>query len=442
MFRKLLRLLFGLPVESDSDQVSSQRLDVAETDSPLDIDRFVPGFAEKGKDVSTGTSEPKPFGKIRRSREEIQAAATAKRNARQQAARERHASDITFLGHGVSHGLQDRTCDEQKLTGNALPILSTPGELARALGLTIPRLRWLAFHKDSITRSHYYTFQIPRRNGRPRTLHAPHQTLACVQGRILDDILYQIPVHPAAHGFVPGRSVVTNARPHLKARVVVNMDLKDFFPTITFARVNGLFRSFGYSPAVSTIMALLCTEAPRDEQTFDGQRHLVASGPRALPQGACTSPLISNLICRRLDVRLQGLANKLGWTYTRYADDLTWSASEEPRPSVGYVMARIRHIAADEGFTVNEEKTRVLRPHQRQSVTGVTVNDRPGVPRQTVRRIRAILHNAQFTGLHQQNRENHPHFEQWLSGMIGWIRMVQPETGDKLQLQLDQLLGR
>ncbi len=165
----------------------------------------------------------------------------------------------------------------------------------------------------------------------------------------------------------------------------------------------------------------------------------MTTGPRALPQGACTSPMISNLITRRLDRRLHGMATRLQWSYTRYADDITWSVQRAPEPSVGYVLARIRQTAEDEGFSINERKTRVLRPNQRQAVTGVTVNDRLSVPRTTVRRIRAILHNAQFSGLEAQNREGHPQFENWLCGMIGWISMVQPETGDKLRAQFDQL---
>jgi RNA-directed DNA polymerase len=467
MFRKLLRLLIGGPEpSSDDDGSTSGGIEPSvdsepnvvhascQSDAPVELP--VKHIALRGLDAdwlqpgsSPGKSEPSKVGKSktsgakrkRRSREDIQAAAVARRKSRQQAAAELHVSDITFLGRGVSRGLGDHRSDTDRLSQNALPVLSTPADVAQALQMKIPRLRWLAFHSDAITRSHYYTFQIPRKNGRLRTLQAPHRTMAYVQGWILDEILYRIPVHDAAHGFVPERSVMTNAKPHLGARVVINTDLKDFFPAITFARVSGLFRSLGYSPAVATILALLCTEAPRQELVYEGVNYLAATGPRALPQGACTSPAISNLITRTLDRRLQGMADKLNWTYTRYADDITWSTPESPQPSVGYVLARVRHIAEDEGFEINEEKTRVLRPNQRQSVTGVAVNDRLSVPRTTIRRVRAILHNAQLTGLEAQNRDNHPYFEHWLLGMIGWIGMVQPETGDKLRANLDQLRG-
>ena len=116
---------------------------------------------------------------------------------------------------------------------------------------------------------------------------------------------------------------------------MVNLDLKDFFPTITFPRVKGAFAQLGYSPAVATILALLCTESPRRTVTYAGQTLHVATGPRSLPQGACTSPALSNLVARRLDARLTGLCRKLGWTYTRYADDLTFSADGETATKVG-----------------------------------------------------------------------------------------------------------
>src|SRR5204862_6251066 len=113
---------------------------------------------------------------------------------------------------------------------------------------------------------------------------------------------------------------------------VVNADLTEFFPTITYPRVRGIFKQIGYSPAVATILALLCTESPRRTVVYAGKTFHVATGPRALPQGACTSPALSNLAARRLDSRLAGIAAKLGWQYTRYADDLSFSADADDEP--------------------------------------------------------------------------------------------------------------
>ena len=362
--------------------------------------------------------------------------AAERKARRQEQIAHRRATDIVFLGRGVSKGLADRRSNIERLQANELPVLSTPADVAEVLELSIPRLRWLAWHSEAPTRVHYFHFSVPKKSGGQRQLSAPHRDLAAAQQWILDNILNRLPTHDAAHGFVAGRSIATNAAPHVGATVVVNSDLEDFFPSITFARVDGLFRAIGYSPAVATILALLCTECPRRKLTFRDTIYYAATGTRGLPQGACTSPAISNLICRNLDHRMSVMAQKLGWTFTRYADDITWSTMEEARPSIGYVMARIRHMAEDEGFRINDKKTRVLRPSQRQTVTGVVVNDKLSVPRKTIRRIRAILHNAQQTGLEAQNRDGHPNFEGWLLGMIAWINMVNPEQGSRLNTQL------
>ena len=148
---------------------------------------------------------------------------------------------------------------------------------------------------------------------------APHRALAACQEWILGEVLGRIKPHEAAHGFVTGRSTLTNAKPHVGRDVVVNVDLENFFPTITYARVRGLLQALGYSPASSTILALLCTEAPRRTVTYSGQRYQVATGPRALPQGACTSPAFSNLIAAGLDARF-AYANELAGLFSRDRD--------------------------------------------------------------------------------------------------------------------------
>jgi RNA-directed DNA polymerase len=366
-------------------------------------------------------------------REQKKAEAAERKRLHAEGVARRKATDIVFLGRGVSKGLADRRSHVEKLQTAGLPILATPADIATALGLSIPRLRWLAFHSDASAVSHYVRFAVPKKSGGQRMLAAPQPELAATQEWILTNILEKIPTHDAAHGFVAGRSTVSNATPHVNRDVVVNTDLRDFFPSITFPRVAGLFRQLGYSPAAATILALLCTDAPRRKVVYAGKPFFVAAGPRALPQGACTSPAISNLVARRLDSRLTGIARKLGWTYTRYADDLSFSADADAAKQIGYVLARVRHIGQDEGFAVNETKTRVLRQANRQLVTGVVVNDRPGVDRVTVRRLRAILHRAKYEGLAAQNREKLPHFEAWISGMIAYIHMVNPKQAVPLR---------
>jgi retron-type reverse transcriptase len=367
--------------------------------------------------------------------------AAAEERRRQHAARVAHnrLTDIVYLGRGVSVGLSDRRSNVEKLQAQGLPVLSTPAEVAAALGVTVPKLRWLAFHAEATTRSHYVQFLVPKKSGGERTLCAPHQQLAAAQHWVLENILRKIPAHDAAHGFVPGRSILTNATAHVGSAVVINCDLRDFFPSITVRRVIGLFKHAGYSPAAATVLALLVTEPPRRKVLFQGKTWYVAAGPRALPQGACTSPDISNLVARRLDARLGGIGRKLGWTYTRYADDLSLSSKEPAPDKIGYLLARVRHIAQDEGFEVNEAKTRVLKRAARQTVTGVVTNEKPSAPRPLRRRLRAILHNAQKTGLPAQNRRREQHFGAWLAGTIEFVAMVNPAQGQKLKARLAQL---
>ncbi len=352
----------------------------------------------------------------------------------------RRATDIIFLGRGVSSGLAERASDEQKLSVLGLPYLNTPADVANALELTISRLRWLAFHTEVAPRIHYIQFEVPKRSGGTRTLSAPHETLTNAQRWILDNVVSTLSNEPCAHGFLPKKSILSNAQCHVGQAVVLNMDLEGFFPSVTFPRVRGIFRQAGYSPAVATILALLTTECPRRKVEFAGQEYFVATGPRGLPQGACTSPALSNQVARKLDRRLTGLARKLSITYTRYADDLTFSGDAHFNDRVGYVIACVRHIAQQEGFEVNARKTRVFRRNTAQYVTGLVVNDRPSLSRKELRQLRAILHRAQREGLERQNRDGRPNFAAWLRGKIAYVRMVRPEIGVKLQQQLDAVL--
>jgi retron-type reverse transcriptase len=370
-------------------------------------------------------------------REGKKADALARKKEREKAIAERWATDIVFLGRGVSGRLGERVSDVDKLKALGLPLLATPADVAAALGLSIPRLRWLAFHTEVATRVHYVSFTAPKKSGGTRTLSAPHRTLAGAQRWILQNIVARLPVESPAHGFLRGRSILTNAQPHSRKAVVLNMDLENFFPSITFPRVRSVFHRLGYSQAVATILALLCTECPRKLVEYDGKPYHVALGPPGLPQGACTSPGLSNQVAKRLDRRLRGLAVKLGLTYTRYADDITFSGNGELNARVGYLMARVRHIAEDEGFAVNARKSRVQRRNTAQRVTGLVVNEQPNVGRKEIRRLRAILHHARTEGLDRQNRAGLPHFRAWLEGKIGYVSMVRPDIGAKLRAALE-----
>lgn len=405
----------------------------------LEMDRLRPQLAHAAARADRAVASNRQARAERKARKKSEAADRLRLRA--EAIAERKLNSIDFLGRGVSRGLPHRQSDAQLLEQRSLPVLHTPADLAQAMQLTISELRWLAFHSEATERIHYVQFAIRKKSGGVRLLASPHLKLRTTHRWILANILSKIPLDNAAHGFVVGRGIVSNAQPHVGKSVVVNVDLADFFPSITFPRVAGLFRGLGYSGAVATILGLLVTECPRQRVRYAGRELWVASGPRSLPQGACTSPAISNAIAWRLDHRLAAIASKLDWTYTRYADDLTFSTSGDNAEKIGYLLARLRHICENEGFRLNHNKTRVQRRNMQQSVTGVVVNDRCGVSRKVVRQLRAILHNAKQTGLAAQNRDGHPDFQNWLQGMIAYVHMVNPDQALPLKQKFEQIIG-
>jgi retron-type reverse transcriptase len=362
--------------------------------------------------------------------------ATKERRLRERRERKRawaktKAGDITFLGTGYSGGLLERTGDVSKLARFDLPSVHTPAELAEAMGIEIPELRFLTFARQVSRVSHYARFRIPKKSGGERLISAPMPRLKKAQHWVLRNICDRLSVHESAHGFRADRSIVSGARPHVGAAVVVNVDLEDFFPTVGYRRVRGMFRSLGYSEAVATLLALLCTEPAIEVVELDGEAWYVGTGERALPQGAPTSPAITNRICRRMDHRLTVAATKLGFVYTRYADDLSFSAESSNAP-VARLLRQVEHIAVEEGFRVHPKKTRVFRRGRRQEVTGLVVNDKLGVPRRDVRRLRAVIYQIEKDG---PEGKTWPGSDDPISGALGFasfVAMVDPDRGRPL----------
>jgi RNA-directed DNA polymerase len=383
----------------------------------------------------------------RRRWEESKARRAARKLQRQQQAdacreadRQRRASSIVHAGVGVSAGLHQHSGDPAKLAELGLPLVQTPAELAAAMKLSLPKLRWLTFHRRGATLVHYHRYEISKKTGGVRCISAPKPALAAAQRWVLEEILAKLPVAAVAHGFVPGRSILSNAQAHLGRAVVLNLDLRDFFPSITWRRVKGIFRRRGYSESVAVLLALLCTEPPRLPTELDGKLYYVALSERILPQGACTSPAITNLLCRRLDARLAGLASRHGYTYTRYADDLTFSGDHTA--AIGLLLRSVRSIVQAEGLTEHPRKTKIMRRSRRQEVTGVTVNVAPGLARRELRQLRAILHNAATKpgGLAAQNRQHHPNFAAHLRGRIAFLHMLSPKKAQPLRAALQAIL--
>jgi RNA-directed DNA polymerase len=294
-------------------------------------------------------------------------------------------------------------------------------ELAAALGLSSVGALAPLMRAGAGPGAAYARFSIPKRAGGERTICAPRAPLKRVQRVILAVWLSRLPAHPACHGFVAGRSTVSNAAPHVGARTLLKTDIEAFFPTIHYHRVEGLFRLYGANPRVAALLAGLTTCRPVLD---DG----VVSWPGLLPQGAPTSPAIANLVCGRLDARMAGLARSAGAAYTRYADDLTFSFPPgEPR-DVGRFFWWANAILQQEGFNENVQKRRVLRSTQRQQVTGVVVNEAVHLPREDRRRFRATLSNCERHGLASQAR-GRPDLPGYLLGYAAYAHMVQPELG-------------
>lgn len=264
----------------------------------------------------------------------------------------------------------------------------------------------------------YYNWKIPKRSGGTRQITSPCVELKSVQRSILEEVLYDIPMHDCAVGFRPNFSIADNAKAHSGADVVVSLDLKDFFPSITFPRVYGALLAIGFQKKIAGIITAICTH--------DG----------ALPQGAPTSPMLSNIVAHRLDSKLNTYMGKKGFSYTRYADDITFSHTyKDGTSSVDGIIRVVRRIIEEENFEVNEDKTKIMRKGRRQWVTGLVANEKPNVIRWKYRQIRAAVHNASKYGVPSAAKladVSSKKFREWVSGNLAFLNMVNPEKAQKL----------
>lgn len=277
------------------------------------------------------------------------------------------------------------------------------------------------FDGERNRREAYHQFELPKRRGGTRKITTPEQTLKWLQRSLLQVLTHLFPRHKCAVGFERGESVVTHAKAHAGKRWVYVVDIQDFFPSLTRNRIFGMLRAkpFEASEPVARYLANLVTH--------EG----------ALPQGAPTSPILANLLCRRMDARLFKWAREGGYQYTRYADDLAFSTnrvefSEEDRQ-------RIIEIVEDEGFQVHPEKRKLMPWYGRQLVTGLVVNRKPNVPREYVRGLRALLFNVKTFGWESQVGRKRLAFDEG-----GWLLYKRRAIsyGDFLKVQRLQREGR
>lgn len=310
--------------------------------------------------------------------------------------------------------------------------MKTPRDVARLIEIPYQRLVYHIYQVSPENR--YLTFELTKKSGGVRIVSTPATALKLIQKKLNQVLQCVYKPKPSVHGFISSKSIATNAKVHVRKRYVLNIDLKDFFPSINFGRVRGMFMAlpYGLSPDVATVLAQVCCHNNQ------------------LPQGAPSSPIISNMICAKLDSQLQQLAKKLRCTYTRYADDITFSTTLLKFPKeLAYCISidnqeqivlgeEILSIIKSNDFQVNEKKIRLQLNGSHQEVTGLTVNQFANVNRRHVRQIRAMLHAWEKFGLEAAEKEYRrkyyfkqkgpykgtPTFKQVLRGKIEFLGMV------------------
>lgn len=297
-----------------------------------------------------------------------------------------------------------------RLLDNGLPVIFDTKHLALLIGILPSDLTKLVFCQELFYKKAY----IPKKNGGSRELDMPSLELKYIQRWILDNILKNMHVSEHAVGFRSNKSIVDNARRHTNKYCLVNVDISDFFPSVKFEQIFRIFVYYGYTKEVSWVLSKLCS--------YEGK----------LPQGSPASPQISNIVCLKLDARLATLALKYESNYSRYADDITFSGNND----IKNIINAVSEIMEDEGFHINQKKTRISYPHQCQEVTGLLVNGNYiRVSKKYKREIYQELYYCIKYGV-----QNHLQFincskafyKEHVYGKIYFVNMVEPKEAQKM----------
>jgi RNA-directed DNA polymerase len=294
------------------------------------------------------------------------------------------------------------------LTLVQIPQITRPNEISGLLGFEHERLSWRISHK----RRYYRQFSIPKRTGGQRLLSSPDAYLKRAQNWIRQNILSALPISPHATAYSKGSKTFLNAARHSDKRYVLRMDLKNFFDNIKFNAVEEVFTEAGYNAAVSNFLAELCT--------FD----------LGIPQGAPTSPRLSNLISRKMDAAISIDAWIVGASYTRYADDIVLSSDD--LASVKELQSSAEKIVMSQGFSVNKAKTWIAGPGHRKKITGLVIGSNGvGIGRKSERYLRAMIHQL------SAQRSNYESRLARINGYLSYVRDVDPVRYARLKTQLD-----
>jgi RNA-directed DNA polymerase len=320
-------------------------------------------------------------------------------------------------------------------------------DVASMLEITPKHLHYILFKKKIA--SYYKSFDIPKKDGGSRNIWAPQHSLKALQDKL--NKIFSLAYIPniTTHGFVKDRGIVTNATVHLRKRHVLNFDIEDFFHSINFGRVRGVLKSiFGMSEDAATVIANICCYN------------------NVLPQGAPTSPILSNMVCFNLDKELRSIAKQHNCDYTRYADDITFSTTRQTFPkAIGYVNeekvinlgSKIHKVLENNGFSPKKSKTRLNNRNQKLSVTGITVNKITNVERNYVKKVRAILRCLETNSLPESQKlfeikyygksgiKKNAHIMHVVKGMIthiGYVKGKQDPVYEKLARRFNRLAGK
>lgn len=344
----------------------------------------------------------------------------------------------SFLGYSVSYNLDFLTPSNP--INPSMPCLQDLGDLAELADTPLGYLTWFCYYKEYSKSDHYRRFEIPKRNGSMRRIASPKKDLVKIQRAIKNSILdYAIPSN-AACAYRAGKSITDCARPHQATSMVLRLDINDFFSNIGFGAVRIIFERLGYNPGVSTCLALLCTDAdrkrvriyvdllgrPLESSENKGKERLrvryQASSRLHLPQGACTSPALSNLFLSSFDDILTDILGAKGWSYTRYSDDLFFSPRDD-RVDINadkqviqrLVKQRLRNLQLE----LNTEKTRALPNHRCQKITGLVVNKSSNPGRSWRRQFRSAIHWCEKYSLAA-------YMGSYILGSLSFLRMTDP----------------
>ncbi len=320
-----------------------------------------------------------------------------------------------------------------------LPTIDSVGDLAEWLSLSVSELDWFTqcWREDAFSSEHFKHYRydlLEKRSGGMRLIEKPKTKLKKVQHKIYHEILCTLNTHPAAHGFCIGRNCVSHASNHIGKRYLMSYDIADCFHSINWPLIKAVFLRLGYTTEVASYLTALCTHRVQlnyktwrlfnsAQQSRLKQRHL--------PQGAPTSPALANAALHRLDFRLAGLAKKLDMDYSRYADDIALSSNTHR--DWRFLEPLIGSICLDEGISLNYNKTRIKRSHQKQRLVGIVVNTKTNIDRQYFDSLKATLINCKRYGLDSQNRNGHAHFREHLYGRIQYVKSLNKQRGEKLE---------